>query len=72
MVPGSYKRGSQMDFLRTIGDIHTMHDRFEDNELSVELCPVPKGHVHFHHSLTCTDHMTIPVVHRDVQSLSII
>ena len=29
-----------------------MHDYFEDNKLSVELCPVPKGHVHFHHALT--------------------
>ena len=52
MVPGSYKWGDQMQFLRTVGDIHTMHDHFEDNVLSVKLCPVPKGHVHFHHSLT--------------------
>ena len=52
MVPGSYRWGPQMKFLGSVGDIHKMHDKFEDNDLSVELCPVPKGHVHFHHSLT--------------------
>lgn len=52
MVPGSYHWGNQMDFLRGVSDIHTMHDHFEDNKLSVDLCPVPKGHVHFHHALT--------------------
>ena len=29
-----------------------MPAHFEDNELEVELCPVPKGYVHYHHSLT--------------------
>lgn len=52
MVPGSYKWGPQMPFLGSVGDIHKMHDYFENNKLSVELCPVPKGHVHFHHALT--------------------
>ena len=52
MVRGSYHWGSQMPFLREVGDIHKMPDRFEDNRLEVELCPVPKGHVHYHHALT--------------------
>ncbi|RKU28783.1 phytanoyl-CoA dioxygenase family protein [Candidatus Poribacteria bacterium] len=52
MVPGSYQWGSQMEFLRTLPDIHTMPDQYNDNDLSVELCPVSKGHVHYHHSLT--------------------
>ena len=52
MIPGSYRWGSQMPFLREVADIDSMPDRFEDNELEVELCPVPKGHVHYHHSLT--------------------
>ena len=29
-----------------------MPDRFEDNALEVEFCPVLKGYVHYHHSLT--------------------
>ena len=52
MVPGSYKWGNQISFLHTVPDIHSMPDKFEDNELDVELCPVPKGYVHYHHSLT--------------------
>lgn len=52
MVRGSYRWGSQMPFLHSIGYIHSMPDRFEENELKVELCPVPKGHVHYHHALT--------------------
>ena len=52
MVPGSYHWGNQIPFLHTIKDIHSMPNHFEDNELAVEFCPVPKGHVHYHHSLT--------------------
>lgn len=52
MVPGSYKWGNQISFLHTVKDIHSMPDKFEKNELDVELCPVPKGYVHFHHALT--------------------
>ena len=33
MVRGSYHWGSQMPFLREIPDIHTMPDRFEDNDV---------------------------------------
>ena len=52
MVPGSYHWGNQIPFLHSIKDIDLMPDRFEDHELEVELCPAPKGHVHYHHSLT--------------------
>jgi ectoine hydroxylase-related dioxygenase (phytanoyl-CoA dioxygenase family) len=52
MARGSYHWGSQMPFLREVGDIDSMPSQFEDNELEVELCPVPKGHVHYHHALT--------------------
>jgi len=52
MVGGSYHWGSQMPFLREVPDIDSMPNQFEGNELEVELCPVPKGHVHYHHALT--------------------
>ena len=52
MVPGSYHWGNQISFLHSVKDIDSMPDRFEAHELEVELCPVPKGHVHYHHSLT--------------------
>ncbi len=52
MVPGSYHWGSQMPFLREVRDLDSLPDRFEGKELEVELCPVSKGHVHYHHALT--------------------
>ena len=52
MVPGSCHWGNQIPFLHSIKDIHSMPDRFEDHALEVEFCPVPKGYVHYHHSLT--------------------
>ena len=52
MVPGSYQWGNQISFLHSVKDIHSMPDRFEENALAVEMCPVPKGYVHYHHSLT--------------------
>jgi len=52
MVPGSYHWGNQIPFLHAIKDIHSMPNHFESYELEVALCPVPKGHVHYHHALT--------------------
>ena len=52
MVPGSYHWGNQISFLHAVKDIYSMPERFEEHELDVELCPVPKGYVHYHHSLT--------------------
>ena len=52
MVRGSHRWGNQISFLHSVKDIDSMPDQFEENGLRVELCPVPKGHVHYHHSLT--------------------
>ena len=52
MVPGSYHWGNQIPFLHSVKDIDSMPERFEAHALEVELCPVPKGHVHYHHALT--------------------
>ena len=52
MVSGSYHWGNNIDFIHTVRDIDSMPATFEDHDLKVELCPVAKGHVHYHHSLT--------------------
>jgi phytanoyl-CoA hydroxylase len=52
MVPGSHRWGPQIDFLHTVKDIDAMPAEFAGQRIQVVSCPVPKGHVHFHHSLT--------------------
>lgn len=52
MVPGSHKWGDQIKFLHTIKSFDAMPTEFEGHKLEVVSCPVPKGTVHFHHSLT--------------------
>lgn len=52
MVPGSHLWGNQIDFIHTIKSFDAMPESFDNNPLEVVLCPVSKGHVHFHHSLT--------------------
>ena len=52
MVPGSQKWGDQSNFLRDLPRDGSMPDCFEDHPLYITMCPVKKGHVHFHHSLT--------------------
>ena len=52
MVPGSHLWGPRIQFLHTIKGFDAMPKRFENHEIEVRLCPVGKGEVHFHHSLT--------------------
>ena len=52
MVAGTYHWGDQIDFLRTIQGFDRMPSTFQNHDLQVELCPVPAGHVHYHHGLT--------------------
>ena len=52
MVPGSHQWGDQIPFLHAVKDIDSMPESFEARQVAVELCPVPKGHVHYHHALT--------------------
>ena len=51
MVAGAYHWGDQIEFLRSIQDFNGMPPTFRDRDLQVELCPVPSGHVHYHHGL---------------------
>ena len=52
MVPQSHHWGPQMQHIGQIRDFYAMHDEFEGNITKMVACPVRKGHVHYHHSLT--------------------
>lgn len=52
MVPGSHLWGVHIGFLESLPDFDSMPDNFEGHSLKVVSCPVKKGEVHYHHSLT--------------------
>jgi ectoine hydroxylase-related dioxygenase (phytanoyl-CoA dioxygenase family) len=52
MVPGSHLWGNTIDFLHTLKSYEDMPSQFNGHEIKIELCPVKKGDVHFHHALT--------------------
>lgn len=52
MVPGSHLWGDAIQFLWTIKDFDSLPESYEGHPISVRLCPVKKGQVHYHHSLT--------------------
>jgi ectoine hydroxylase-related dioxygenase (phytanoyl-CoA dioxygenase family) len=52
MVPGSQLWGNQIPFLESLPSFDAMPTSWEGDSVEVRSCPVRKGHVHFHHSLT--------------------
>ncbi len=52
MVPGSHRWGDQISFLESVAHFDAMPREFQGHPLQVKPCPVPAGHVHYHHSLT--------------------
>ena len=52
MVPGSYRWGDRIGVLHSLKNFDGMIDEFEGRPVEVQLCPVEKGRVHFHHPLT--------------------
>lgn len=53
MVVGSHKWGDQMmKVLANIKTFDAMPKEWNGHKLEVKLCPVKKGHVHYHHGLT--------------------
>jgi phytanoyl-CoA hydroxylase len=52
MVPGSHKWGNRQKFLDQLPQGGQLPEDFEGHPLHFMMCPVKKGHVHFHHSLT--------------------
>jgi phytanoyl-CoA hydroxylase len=53
MVPGSQRWGDQMKWISaSVDGFDDLPTQFEDQPVTTKLCPVLKGHVHYHHSLT--------------------
>lgn len=52
MVAGSYRWGLQQPFLATLPTWESMPKEFAGREVRIKVCPVRKGHVHFHHAMT--------------------
>lgn len=52
MVPGSHKWGNKQKELNELPKGAEIPEEFEGHPLHFMMCPVKKGHVHFHHSLT--------------------
>lgn len=52
MIPGSHKWGDRQEQLASMPDGTDLPESFEGHALHFVMCPVRKGHVHFHHSLT--------------------
>lgn len=52
MVPGSQNWGNHDEFLRTVPLGAPLPMEYQGQPVYVVMCPVKKGHVHFHHSLT--------------------
>ena len=52
MVPGSQRWGDRQAYLDQLKSGEPLPDNFEGNPIHIIMCPVKKGHVHFHHSLT--------------------
>jgi phytanoyl-CoA hydroxylase len=52
MIPGSHRWGNKQAEIDQLPDGVLLPDSFEGHPLHFVMCPVKKGHVHFHHSLT--------------------
>ncbi len=52
MVPGSHRWGDHGAIFGRMAGFEALPETFEDHKVEVRLCPVEKGHVHFHHPLT--------------------
>ena len=52
MMPGTHKWGDQIEYLHKIKDFYNPPTEYQGHKLEVQMRPVKKGHVHYHHSLT--------------------
>ncbi len=52
MVPGSHLWGIHIRWLEALGNLDAMPSEFGGEPIEVRSCPVRKGQVHYHHSLT--------------------
>jgi phytanoyl-CoA hydroxylase len=52
MIPGSHRWGNKQKQIDELPDGTLVPEMFEGHPVYFVMCPVKKGHVHFHHSLT--------------------
>lgn len=52
MVPGSHRWGNRQAEIGKLPDGKDLPETFDGHPVHLIMCPVKKGHVHFHHSLT--------------------
>jgi phytanoyl-CoA hydroxylase len=54
MVPGSHLWGDSIEYLHSVNPLgfHNMPATYKDHAVKPQLCPVGRGEIHFHHSLT--------------------
>ncbi len=52
MVPGSHLWDDCQPYLATLDTYDDLPEEWEGHKIEQRLCPVKKGHVHFHHGLT--------------------
>lgn len=52
MVPGSHHWGNHIALLESLPTFDAMPAYFDNHPIETKSCPVPAGHVHYHHSLT--------------------
>ncbi len=52
MIPGSHRWGNKQAQIDQLPEGSLLPESFEGNPVYFIMCPVKRGHVHFHHSLT--------------------
>jgi ectoine hydroxylase-related dioxygenase (phytanoyl-CoA dioxygenase family) len=52
MVPGSHKWGDKQAWIGEQPEGELLPETFEGQPIHIMMCPVKRGHVHFHHALT--------------------
>lgn len=52
MVVGSHKWGNKIEHFGSFKGWNGLPSEFEGHKIETRLCPVKKGHVHYHHGLT--------------------
>jgi ectoine hydroxylase-related dioxygenase (phytanoyl-CoA dioxygenase family) len=52
MVPGSHRWGDRRPYFETLPEGGLLPETFEGHPVHIVMCPVKRGHVHFHHPLT--------------------
>lgn len=52
MVPGSHLWGNASEYLHALASFGDLRGEYQGHPITVTPCPVPAGHVHFHHALT--------------------